>query len=292
MNHLSDQEFLAYLERMERGEALPAGLPADDAADLELAGRLLAQQMRPSRRLVLAVQQSMMTPSSASPPSLAARLKAWKRRLPMSTPQMSLWKRLVWGGVALILALALVVLAFPGIRAAALEALLKIGGVGFVETDQGPSTDDAEIWSEQIVSLAAAQAILPFAVPTWAPEGYVLKENEVTVARPYTDVLHVMLKWEKTGGPTIYFEVWRGPSENWELQWMVGNDAVETILVNGQEVALVRGGWDHETHQYGPTPDVQLVWKERDLYYSLAVHHWSLPVPVEDLVQMIESMPR
>lgn len=291
LSHLSDQEFMACLEGMERGEALPAGLPADDAADLELAGRLLAQQVLPSPRLVAAVQQAMTATSPASSMSLSARWKIWKRRLPMSAPRMSLWKGLAWTVATVLLAFALVMLIFPSARAAVLEAILRISGITFVETER-IETGDEVTWSEQIMSLAEAQATLPFAfkVPTWAPEGYVLNENEVAVARPYAEVTIVRMKWENAGtGPAIYLQVMHATAEGWEVRRLVGNGAVETVLVNGQEVALVRGGWDHDTGQYMSEVSQALEWREGDVYYSLAAQ---AQVAVEDLVHMVESMPR
>lgn len=292
LSHLSDQEFMACLEGMERGEALPADLPADDAADLELAGRLLAQQVLPSPRLVAAVQQAMTATSPASPVSLSARWRTWKRRrLPMSAPRMSFWKGLAWTVATVLLAFALVMLIFPSARAAVLEAILRIGGITFVETER-IETGDETTWSEQIMSLAEAQATLPFAfkVPTWAPEGYVLNENEVAVARPYAEVTIVRIKWENAGtGSAIYLQVMHATAEGWEVRRLVGNGAVETALVSGQEVALVRGGWDHDTGQYMSEVSQALEWREGGVYYHLAA---PAQVAVEDLVHMVESMPR
>ena len=51
MNELSDLEFNAWLDAVERGEKLPDNLPAEDAADLALGRHLLALNAAPNQRL-------------------------------------------------------------------------------------------------------------------------------------------------------------------------------------------------------------------------------------------------
>lgn len=292
VKRLSDREFLAYLERLERGEALPADLPDEDAADLRLAGRLLAQQVPPGPRLVSAVQKAMTATSSAAPMSLTARMKTKMRRLPMSAPKVVLWKRLAWGVAGLILAFALVMLAFPSARAAVLEAILKIGGITFVETE-GIETGGEETWSEQVMSLAEAQATLPFTfqVPTWAPEGYVLDDDNVAVAHPFPEVTSVRMKWENAAtGSAIRLWIVYATVENWEMRSQVGSDAVEKVNVSGQEAALVQGGWDYETGQYTTEGLQTLEWKVGQVYYALS--GLQSRVTVDELVSMAESMTR
>lgn len=65
MSGLSDREYHAWLSAVERGEALPADLSADDAADLALAGRLLALRAAPSPGLMTRVRQTVVDPSSS-----------------------------------------------------------------------------------------------------------------------------------------------------------------------------------------------------------------------------------
>ena len=89
MSGLSDREFNAWLSAVERGEELPADLPPDDAADLALAGRLLALRAAPGPRLVTKVRRTV------TPPSLKLRLTG-----------MTGWR---WAGVPIV---AMLVLAF------------------------------------------------------------------------------------------------------------------------------------------------------------------------------------
>jgi hypothetical protein len=51
MNELSDLEFNAWLDAVERGEKLPDNLPVEDAADLALSRHLLALRTAPNQRL-------------------------------------------------------------------------------------------------------------------------------------------------------------------------------------------------------------------------------------------------
>jgi hypothetical protein len=57
MSGLSDQEFQTWLSAVERGEAPPPDLPADDVADLKLAGRLWTLQAAATPRLAARIQR-------------------------------------------------------------------------------------------------------------------------------------------------------------------------------------------------------------------------------------------
>jgi hypothetical protein len=74
MSELSDLEFDAWLDRVERGEELPDTLASEDAADLDLARRLLALRRAPGPSLAARVGQITADPaarrsrSQVSPP--------------------------------------------------------------------------------------------------------------------------------------------------------------------------------------------------------------------------------
>jgi hypothetical protein len=87
MMGLSDQEFHVWLNALERGEELPAALPADDAADLVLARRLLALRAAPSPHLASQVEQMVVAP--------------WLPRRLSGTPARR------WAGAGIIAALVL-----------------------------------------------------------------------------------------------------------------------------------------------------------------------------------------
>jgi hypothetical protein len=61
MSELSDLEFDAWLDALERGEKLPGTLPSDDAADLALARRLVSLRTAAGPRLAARVGQITAT---------------------------------------------------------------------------------------------------------------------------------------------------------------------------------------------------------------------------------------
>ena len=78
MNDLPDEEFQAWLDAVERDEGLPANLSAEDAADLSLAGRLLALRASPGPSLIARVQYIVAAPR---PETSLARSSGWRLRL-------------------------------------------------------------------------------------------------------------------------------------------------------------------------------------------------------------------
>jgi hypothetical protein len=80
MNDLSDERFEAWLEAVERDEGLPADLNAEDAADLSLAGRLLALRASPGPSLIARVQCIVAAPVPETS-VVRARSSGWRLRL-------------------------------------------------------------------------------------------------------------------------------------------------------------------------------------------------------------------
>ena len=107
MSGLSDQEFQTWLSAVERGEAAPPDLPAGDAADLDLAGRLWTLQAAPTSRLAARIQRI------AAGPSLSLRVG------------MTGWR---WAGLGIVAVLALTVtLTFAPARTWAQEMFQRFG---------------------------------------------------------------------------------------------------------------------------------------------------------------------
>ena len=131
------------------------------------------------------------------------------------------------------------------------------------------------------MSLAEAQARLPFvyALPVWAPEGFVLQET-VEVIQPagglgYTSV---SLTWQKADEATLHLQVTQ----------TVGDQAVlgaagrsETVTVNGAPAVLVH------TSRLG-TERLALTWPRGDLTYTLTAD-LDAATP-DDLRRMAESI--
>ena len=317
MDELTEQEFQAQLAALERGEALPAGLPAEDAADLALAGRLLAQRVQPGPDLLAAVRRS----TAALPPARRFRwprfdLKAPTRRKSMSARRIPAWQRVAVGLAALVLAFGITMAAFPSARAAVLNLIRQIGGVTIVETEQyphspeqrqggsmnmhdtSPDTAPEQLFTAQSCSLAEARALLPFdfAVPTWAPAGFV-QDDQVRIFLPpegMTDTVFLVdrlqVSWSDPSRPAyIYFYVAHCQVPDCEQRWLVGTDSADVVQVRGQEAALVRGSWDVDTQRYENSGMLNLLWKEGEVFYSLV--GFESATSVDDLVHMAESMP-
>ncbi len=96
MNELSDLEFNAWLEAVERNETLPDILPADDAADLALARRLLSLRAAPGPRLMAKIERITATAPAAAPAST---------RPQVGTPHR--WRALAGAGIIASLVLVI-----------------------------------------------------------------------------------------------------------------------------------------------------------------------------------------
>ena len=106
MSGLSDQEFQTWLSAVEQGEA-PPDLPAGDAADLKLAGRLWTLQAAPTSRLAARIQRI------AAGPSLSPRVG------------MTGWR---WASLGIVAVLALMItLGFAPARTWAQEMFQRFG---------------------------------------------------------------------------------------------------------------------------------------------------------------------
>ena len=119
MSELSDREFNAWLEALERAETLPDTLPADDAADLALARRLLSLRTAPSPRLTARVEQI-----TASVPATAAASTRSQEGAPRR------WRALVGAGIVASLVL-MISLAFTPAGTWA-QGMLQRFGVTFL----------------------------------------------------------------------------------------------------------------------------------------------------------------
>jgi hypothetical protein len=67
MSELSDLEFDAWLDALERGEKPPDNLSGEDAADLAMARRLLALRAAPNSRLMARIARMPATPAATAP---------------------------------------------------------------------------------------------------------------------------------------------------------------------------------------------------------------------------------
>lgn len=218
MTGLSDQEFHAWLNTAERGEALPATLPPDDAADLALARRLLALRAAPQPRLAARVQHMMATPSLRG---RLARTPAWQ-----------------WAGVGVTATLVLAfTLAFTPAGTWAQEMLQRFGVVflpgavpqwsaGLPEIT--PTQSPVAFRSETEVQAAADftlrwPADFPFDREQVTFLGFMVRSKDgVWIESLYGDTqqryLEIQVFWKQRPGP-----------------WPVGDARFKPISVSGHE---------------------------------------------------------
>lgn len=305
MTRLVDREFHSQLEALERGEALREDLPADDAADLALAGRLLSLRAQPSARLQAQVQEALAAqPARSGWAALASRVPRFGGRRPA-------WQRVALAVAALVLVLGTTMLLSPGVRATVLELISKIGGITFVQSEEYPQTPEQRRggWMnlydttpgdpgfqplpEQNVTLAQASSILPFSytLPAWAPEGFVLQDN-VRVILPSAEFTPTVAVWtweRSSGGSPVYLSALYTPNADYAPLMVVGTTGVERVQVGDHEAALVRGAWNVDSKQYGAPDLLDLRWQEGPVVFSLV---GSAPqVSAADLIRMAEAMP-
>lgn len=191
---------------------------------------------------------------------------------------------LVLAAVCAVVALVLAV--SPSARAAVQTLIKEIGGVRFTESALSPGSDNETIAPYETMSLAEAQATVPytFGVPSWAPDGFELVE--VNVSQFTGGVTPVTIVWHKTTpelvGVIILF-VGQDMAD-----WRVGPGSVEEIQINGQPAGLVRGAYDGDNHnQWNVDSGIALMWTKGDVTYNLR----GSEVSVENLVRMAESIP-
>jgi hypothetical protein len=195
---------------------------------------------------------------------------------------------LTWVTVGLLLVAALLLVS-PAARATIDQVVERVGQVYLTLTDKLPYRDDATIVEPVRMSLDQARAAVPFdfGVPAVLPAGYVL--NQVEVWMPNETVGQVVeLTWHRPEGGLLELGV-HAYDEREPIQTIVGLDSVETVLVNGSEAALVRGGWDHDTGTWGyQDQTVTLIWRDGPIQYSLLAYPGLLSA--DELVSIAESI--
>jgi hypothetical protein len=131
------------------------------------------------------------------------------------------------------------------------------------------------------MSQAEAQAALPFeyALPAWAPEGFVL-QDEVEVVQPASGLGYasVSLTWLNAGEAALQLQVAQADDDQPALG---GAGSTEAVTVNGQPAALVTSS------RFG-VERLALTWPRDGLTYTLTAEAGT--ATPEDLRRMAESV--
>lgn len=221
-------------------------------------------------------------------PEFAAELYRKINQPAPAGPSLAL--RAALAASALCAAVAVTSFISPAARAAVLSLIREIGGVSFFETADYPGIDNPTIVPEKILSLAEAQAELPFSIslPIWVPEGYVRDDN-VRITRFSNAYTPVTITWrgKSADGSDTLLELMIGQTIG---DWIVGWNSLETVKIKGQDASLIRGMWNSNTKEWDENPEtigLTLIWAKGETTYSL----FSPTLSRAELIRIAESIP-
>lgn len=276
MNDLSDEEFQTWLDALARGEGLPADLSPEDAADLGLAGRLLAWRASPGPSLITRVQHIVAAPVPETSPT---GLSGWRLRLAVGF------------GVALLVAISL---AFTPAGTWA-QSVLHRFGVIFLPgampqwTEEVPKvvpTRPPIAFSSEREALAAAE--FPLHWPTEFPfdrgQATFLGFLEYTRQGAWIESLYgsaeqryleVQVYWRERPGP------WPVGDARFESVRVAGyeglwGEGVPASFIAGARGSLIRKDLDGKETRVGSSggtslePINLLLWEQDEILYILA----------------------
>jgi hypothetical protein len=196
--------------------------------------------------------------------------------------------RLAWVAIGALLVAALMFVS-PAARATIDEIVERVGQVYFTIADKLPYRDKAIIVEGVTMSLDEARAAVAFdfGMPIALPAGYELDRVEVWMPNETVGQV-VQLTWRNSEGGLLELGV-HAYDELVPIHTTVGLDSIETVLVNGSEAALVRGGWDSDTGTWGyQDKTVTLIWRVSAVQYSLLAHPEAFSV--DELISIAESV--
>lgn len=295
MSRLSEREFHAWLDSIERGEELSAILPPEDAADLALARRLLALRTAPTSRLEAKVRGMV----AATPPLMPSLVKmpGWR------------WARMGVGIVAL-LTLSFVLAFTPAGTWA--QGILQRFGVIFLpgampewseEPPQILPTRPPVVFSDEAEVQAAAE--FPLRWPTDFPFdrnqttflGYMMYTSQgAWIESLYGDTqsryLEIQVFWRQRPGPWPIGDARFEPIVVAGHQGLWG-EGVPASFIAGARSSLIHKSPDGTLTQVGSAegasldPINLLLWEEGELLYILMDPHRRFSRA--DLLQTAES---
>ena len=217
----------------------------------------------------------------------------------LMSSQVSFWQRRraqLAFGVTLLIFLGFLFTPIGANQTLAQAVQTWIAGLAFIETDSLPTEKplrENEIVIQQTpqtsqIDLTEAQAVIPFLMPEWVPDGYelsavTLREGGKETALKEDDVSEVRVNWN-TGEEWIAWD-----AVDREIPMLVYDAKyVEEIEVAGEAVAKVRGGWNSETNEYGFLDLITYSWEINGVFYNLSGYESALSD--EDAISMIRSV--
>jgi hypothetical protein len=244
------------------------GLSEFSAEEAELARQLFNLRRPPSPALVRRVQ--------ALPQSAARSGRALSPRL--------------LGGVAMLLVMGLLFIS-PPVQATLDEMQQVIGGQIHltIRTVWPKPTETVVMLEAEPMSLAEAQAILPFivATPAYLPKTLTLSDDQVLVTQ--SPLPMAKMTWRDAAGGFVQLSIYSSGQESQLSQTVVGPDSSEPVLINGREAVLVRGGWDEQSRTWSHQAQVTtLIWTVNKVRYRLLSYSDAVSLP--ELIAVAESI--
>ncbi|MFZ0547541.1 MAG: DUF4367 domain-containing protein [Candidatus Promineifilaceae bacterium] len=207
-----------------------------------------------------------------------------------SLPQQSAPRRksrIAWAFAVLIVVILLMVLV-PRVRARFDDILKEIGGIPIFITEDYPFSDHPNIVQDDIITLEEADDRLGFEfnLPTYMPEGMVLKEDEVHASNITNNVT---LIWDDAAVPGRILRL-IVEREN-DIGWAVGPDSVTEVMVNDIPASLMQGGWNEDTKKWQDYGNRDLSWQLDGVKYTLSSGSVELGgLSNEELIKIAESI--
>jgi hypothetical protein len=197
----------------------------------------------------------------------SAALVTRVRSIPtVQEPKRRAVPRWAWGLAAAALLFVVLLSTSPSLRAAIAGLDVTIGNIRLSVADRSPDSSDAKIIEPELMSLEAAREVVPFAfgIPTEIPDGLAMDE-QVRVndlgGGPFVE-----MQWTKPGGGGFSFSVRQDPGSP---SWLVGLDSYREIEIGGEPAAIVTGGWDADSQEWGWLEHTTLIWAVDGVQYTL-----------------------
>lgn len=206
-----------------------------------------------------------------------------KQRLNSLSSKPSGTQHLLKYGAVVGMALTLLLLASPGVRAQIAQGIQRLffGDVELRVIDHDICCGTGISVPVDHVSPVEAQTVYAHKTPTWLPDGFALDSAGVSVIRYNDKDIYMGYRW-LSGDQLIALAVLNRANP----QMVIGQGGnVRKIEINGQIGALYAGTWDDGV--WNPTGGyLNLVWVDGNFTYLLS----SADVSESDLLKIAESL--
>jgi hypothetical protein len=167
------------------------------------------------------------------------------------------------------------------VQAIVINWVKEVAGFGVREENDLPGLNDAvTIPSDFKGTLAEASENLSFefSMPAYMPDGF-LFFDEVDISK---EDQSIFMRWINSNREEIIMLVKTNSGQG----IVAGIEAAEEIMINGQPVALVHGGYDANGKWDSEKEDTHLYWHKEGLIYIV----FSASVDEEELIKIAQSV--